>query len=381
MYFFHNIFIWITAITIFSWQCAKVYESSWQMPEEKKKLAKYFEQWWLNVAYLDRLKFALACAAKVEGILTSIFGNDLFSKRTFKRCFFVSNVFLVSSLAVVGFINHKPFGITPWQNYLASGNFLLAVGDGMMQQARTMKPIKHQDSTMLEIVSTNRSVAAINNTNLEVVSTNEITPEMQVSNAVVKIHQTVAKYTTVPYSILFSIIFFSILLFCNTVLFFFSLVFCRMIIREIVVVGRTLSTFSLLITNLFITFNFASTILLFLLIVENPVGWVWVPIFLLIAQHSLVGSGVTFSFSETMAWLISDAALRLTVLIAFLPSVFALLVTLLSFITLRWRNGIHRCVTALLLRCESKGPFVVIAGIIALISALLGLFSKLISSN
>jgi hypothetical protein len=66
---------------------------------------------------LDRLKLALACTIKLNGILNKIFGEDLFSRRAFWRTSQTATGFLIASLALVGILNHDTFGVKPWENY------------------------------------------------------------------------------------------------------------------------------------------------------------------------------------------------------------------------------------------------------------------------
>lgn len=72
------------------------------------------------------------------------------------------------------------------------------------------------------------------------------------SNNIATIRQGIVKYNTTKYIVGYSIAFYLALFIANAVLCFVSLVLCRIILREICVVGRVASAFSLLFANFII---------------------------------------------------------------------------------------------------------------------------------
>jgi hypothetical protein len=65
-------------------------------------------------------------------------------------------------------------------------------------------------------------------------------------------------------------------------------------------------------------------------------------------------------------------------LIAMLPCVFTLSVSIFSYAAMIWRNAFHKCVSAILLRCAERGPLTVIVVTSALIASFIAGLGKLI---
>jgi hypothetical protein len=80
-----NILLFIGAIGFISWQHAVFFNDVWLRNAQQKQLRQKFEDWWLTVADLDKLKLALACTIMLNSVLDKTFGIRLFSKRAFWR--------------------------------------------------------------------------------------------------------------------------------------------------------------------------------------------------------------------------------------------------------------------------------------------------------
>jgi hypothetical protein len=63
----YNILLFIGAIGFVSWQFAIFFNDVWLRDAQHKKLREKFEDWWLTVEDLDKLKLALACTNIAAG--------------------------------------------------------------------------------------------------------------------------------------------------------------------------------------------------------------------------------------------------------------------------------------------------------------------------
>lgn len=64
--------------------------------------------------------------------------------------------------------------------------------------------------------------------------------------------------------------------------------------------------------------------------------------------------------------------------IALLPSVFALLIGLITLIAVKWRNSFHIIIKSICIRLIEKNPFMVVMAIIAFITGLIQIAAKCI---
>ncbi|MGO8764433.1 MAG: hypothetical protein ACLQSR_04765 [Limisphaerales bacterium] len=113
-----DIFLFSGGIAFLSWQLAIFFNDIWLRDAQQKQLRQKFEDWWLRVADLDKLKLALACTIKLDDLLEQVFGAKLFSRRAFGRsCIGVTGL-LFASMGLLGLLNHQMFVIQPWRSYL-----------------------------------------------------------------------------------------------------------------------------------------------------------------------------------------------------------------------------------------------------------------------
>lgn len=186
----------------------------------------------------------------------------------------------------------------------------------------------------------------------------------------------ILRFDTTAWRVLYSASFFGCLLLSNICLFPLSLAFSRIILREMVAAGRTFTSFALLITNLVLVSVISGFVLVFLEILSLPALWIVVPF---LGPFLIYLTGVFFAtiiVSTLIAWTFGATAIKTVVLIAFCPCIFALTVTAFTLVTLGLRNKIHTVVSAILLRCATKGPIVILGSILALIVALISALAR-----
>jgi len=112
-----KVLLFIGAVGFISWQFAIFFNDIWLRDAQHKKLRHKFEDWWLTVEDLDKLKLALACTVKLNAFLDDIFGIRLFSGLAFGRISIAASGLLIASLSLLGLFSHEKLGIEPWKNY------------------------------------------------------------------------------------------------------------------------------------------------------------------------------------------------------------------------------------------------------------------------
>jgi hypothetical protein len=376
-----NILLFIGAVGFVSWQLAIFFNDVWLRDAQHKKLRQKFEDWWLTVVDLDRLKLALVCTIKLNGILNRIFGENLFSRRAFWRTSIAATGFLIASLALIGFLNHDIFGVKPWENYKKTADAVMTTIPSLQAQYKeSAKPSLVTNALPagadIDLYRKNNPGVIITNNNVIMLVTN--TAAADFSLELEKVKQVTMKYNTTSCCAVYSVTFMVILVFLNALLCFFSLVISRLILREMIAAARPFSTLALLVTNLFLVVNVSSVFLLFLTILNTPIVWLFLPVILLILPHSFSVYVLVFFGGELASWIFSSPALKLVALIALLPFIFTLSVSMFSYTAMLWRNLFHKCVSSILLRCAEKGPLTVIVITSALVASLIGGLGKLI---
>jgi len=359
---------------------AKFYEDVWLMDSQKKRLRERFETWWLTVADYDRLKLALACTVKFNSLLDKMFGDRLFSKEAFYECSIPSTGLLFACLAIVGLLNNEPFGVLPWKNYHESLH-------AMKNMANGLAPDGHDAGRMFESLDGGTNVDLWSHGYLYVeyhfarvsLNTNseQLSPLETWSNSLAFYKDCVVEYDTPSRVVIYSVAFFIILPTLNACLCFCSLVFCRLILREIIASARWFSTFALLVTNLVLVLAVSSIVLILLTIIAVPIIWIVLPSAFVVAKQSFLTFGAAMLGSICGVWLMSSSALKIVLAIALLPSLLTIAVAGFSLIAMISRNALHSIVSAVLLRCAERSPFVLIGGSFGVIAALIACLAKL----
>lgn len=383
-----NVIIFISTVSVFSWAIAKFLNDVWLRDAQQKQLRQKFETWWLTVAYLDKLKLALACTIKLNGVVDSIFGETLFSKKAFYRCSVISTGILLASLSLIGLFDHATFGIEPWQNYRKSGALIKVVTQSILSEsAFETKQKANSSPRSVNIIQapltnsltfTNENYKFTTNGYSGANQKNTANPFEDISNSIVQLEQVSDKYNTTTLVALYSVLFFLILLLLNSALCLCSLVFSRMILREIIASARPFSTLALLVTNVFLVLNISSVFLLFLTVLSIPLIWFFLPILFGLSKQSFISFVLLLSGGEVAVWIFGGADLKLVVLIAFLPSVCAIGISLFSLAAIIWRDAFHLFISAVLLRCAEKGPLTIIVGSFTFLASCVAILAKFI---
>jgi hypothetical protein len=306
----------------------------------KASLQKCFEDWWLSVGYLDRVALALALAAKFSSVTDLYLGPRLFSKRAFLRSSTVAACVLVLFLGLLGIYNGRPLGVAPWEAYRYAANQF----EKAWSKEKNGPPTKEQNDQW---------------------------------QAEEELRGLLARYNTIPWAATYSIASLFALVTLNSVLFFLSVVFSRLILREIIAAGRVFSTVMLLIANFALLVPAWLIVLLLVTVLFTPFVWGVIPLTFLLSQLSIYWFLAFFTGGTLAAWAFGGAGLKAITLVGFLPCLFGVAVTGISAITLSNKNLFHGALSWFLLRSAEKGPlkvvmalFAVVVGVVALIQTL-----------
>lgn len=386
----------------------------------KKMLQKKFDAWWRTVEYYDKLQLALACATNVNKYLDYAFGHRLFSKKVLLQCSIISSSILIITMSWIGLINRESFGVTPWNSYRESINITVSNIDDLFSESNidyfrqinltSLTPFyKNTNAVIVNInsnyfvfeITTNvtRNITRINPIGHGYVTidyhrfsriddyansltnsighvTDSTNPIVELANEAKQFRQDVIKHDTTGDIVTYSIVYFLTLFIVNDLLFILSLAFCRMMLREIALSGRLLSTGSLVFTNAIIIFGLCSLVLFVFTIFAIPLFWFVIP-FVYQASGESLYTIVVFCLSAAVTlWFLSGISVKLVALIAFLPSLFAGIVGLFSLLAIKWKGAFHFILKSILIRCAEKSPIAVLLGIITFISGVLVILAK-----
>jgi hypothetical protein len=302
---------------------------------EKEALQKRFDDWWRAVSNTNNHVFALTLAKQLSQWLDNYFGGRLISKRAFGRSFYLSSFLLVLGLGLTGVHNGQTIGLAPWTSYHQA------------MQVFQMS-LSHQLPT----------------------PTNEVTQQQE--RALRQIQQTILKYNTTTWTIAYSVISLLALALLNTTLFFLSLIYSRMILREIIVAGRVFSMTVLLIANFallvpawLITFLLDTALL-------QPLLWTFIPITYFFTEVSIFWLLGIITGGSIVNLAIGNRSLEAITLIGFAPCIFIVCVTVFSALTLLNREKFHSFLCWFLKVCVEKGPAKVTGATLALVASVLG---------
>jgi hypothetical protein len=368
------------------------------LDREKKRLREIFELWWLAVADSNPLQLALACTKTSNHFMDVLFGEKLFSKKSFFRCSLIATGLLVGSLALTGLVNHRLMALTPWENYHQSCVIVSSVADEICRGGLTnSSPAKNSTTGFITItnsfvsspttfifISTNASgnegelrIGYYFGKKMSDLDTN-LTQAEQWSKDLERINAGVEKYDTKENAAIYSVAYFVGIFLTNGILCFMALVLARIVLREICASARIISALSLLVSN-FVLMLFASSFsLLALLVFSIPIFWLLFPLAPIVANQSFL-TFVPLVFGASLGiWAINCVPLNVVVILTFLPSLFAVLVTIISLILMIAKNPFYKFISSVLLRCAEKSPEVVIGACIALVIAIVTALAQLL---
>ena len=336
----------------------------WLRDAQQKRLREKFESWWLTVQDYDDLKLSLLFTIKIETMLSGVFGERLLSWKSLYRTSLPATGLLFASLSIVGLINHNVLGMQPWKNYHQTAELV-----------RTTIPQLQATYRSAAVQQQTNAYSTKNATNLASVAftTNQVA--MEFVRILETAKDTTNKYSTLGYEIAYSVLMILSLVGLNGFLCFFSFAISRAILKEIVAAGRPLSTLALLVTNALFVSIISTFCLILLTVLATPLVWYFLPLVPILAKESWEVFMLVLLSGGVVSWLFASPALKVVTLIALLPCLVTMLITLLSWIALLSRKSFHRLVSAVLLRCAEKGPLLVIAGTSVLLATLFGIIS------
>lgn len=374
-----------------------------------------------TVEHYDRLQLALVCVSKINGFLDHTFGKRLITKKVVFRCSAFSTSLLVLTMSFLGYVNSQPFGTAPWKNYTDSIRYALTTTEELSSPSNEIHFTQLNLSTLTpENKATSKYVVNINsNLFLLTVSTNGVhdlkrvyqighgelivyyqryfpvagkpfystnllgdvenstNPFDAMRKDMAKVTDAVAKYNKFSYAVVYSIAYYLVLFAVNAFLFIVSLASCRILLREIEVSGRILSTAALFVGNIIVIFSLSCLLLLFFTILAVPLFWIVIPYLVTISEESALTAAAYLISGAFAVWINTGTAAKLIVFITFLPSAFAAFVTLFTLLAIKWRNAFYVFTRFVLIRCAEKSPVGFLIAIITFLSGILIWLSQL----
>jgi hypothetical protein len=386
------------------------------------KLQDRFATWWLQIEDKNKLDVALACAAASNKLLNYIFGEKLLrSRKVWFRSFIFATCILVATLATVGLWEKQTYLLTPWQTYkdsveivvsdidqlfspktmdyyrqvaltnvqpfykdtnniiltIHSNYYLVKVETNAIKEITQVAPLVHGTMTFYyhRITSPNEPLSTDTNAAITLGDVNKTLNELAKGARQVQLFA--VKHSTHSDVVLYSEAYFVSLFLLNTILFVLSQGTCRIMLREIVRARTVAATASLLLTNVtvvaFLSVGAVAVFTLFAL----PIFWFFVPFIYYWSQESIWSALMYCICGSFGMWAMSTTAMKVLVLVAFLPSFFAFIVGLFSLIAMKWKSAFHFILQAVLIRCVEKNPMVVASATLIFISGLLAVVAKL----
>jgi len=312
--------------------------------EQNARFRERFEAWWLSAQYWDKQQFALSLAEKMLSVLNSSFGPKLLSARFLRRSFCVSTLLLFASFGTIGIFNGEIAGISPWATYSQAMSWVRTNWDNLEQKFISPELTREEQQQSRETFD--------------------------------KLRSNILHFDTKSSRIIYSVLFFLILTLANFALFPISLAFSRKILREVLLAKTVFTCFSLLLANLVFLWFLYGTLLVFLWVFALPALWFGTALVALILWQVKILYFAALPVAIPFAWTFSPPAIKSIALIGFCPCILTLLATSFTVATLRFRDVLHAFVSAVLFRCATKGPLVILFTTITLIVTLISLLSR-----
>lgn len=300
---------------------------------EQGALNQTFNAWWLTVRGMEARAFAVALAAVCVAFLNRVLGPGIFSIRSVVISTMLGAIFLLTFLAGALTVGVH---FTPFKNYNDSMQEMLKMAD---------QPIRENQ-----------------------------TQEMRQADEQLKgtLREVVATFNTRFWKCCYVAFFVVALVLSNSVVFFLSVIFARLLLGEIAATGRFLSVGALLIVETQFLLFISTLYLVFIGILSFPAMWIAVPAGYYLGSSGAAGlviTGFVVGLAGGVIWFVGSPVLKLAVLIAFGPSVFAIFVSLASAIIIANRNFLHWAMTQFLKRAEgSSRPLTATITIVSIVA-------------
>jgi len=317
----------------------KFLDEAWVSNSKKDDLQTRFTNWWYAVEESDSRKLAVIVATKVSQTADFYLGTRLLSRRAFTRSFTIGSAFLALVLGLTGIRTGRPLGLSPWQSLREAAQAYNTNWENQ-QSARSLKPQTDSDKKVQQF-------------------------EQQLKFAV-------DHYTTTKWQVIYSVASLLLLLILNGCFFFSSLVYSRLILREIIAAARVFSTMTLLLANFAFTLPTWALFFALEIIVFTPWLWLALPAVYILSKVSIYWLLLFLAGGGIGGLAFGSPGLKLTSLVGFTPCFLALLITLISGVILQKRKLFHRLASCILFQFATKGPLKFTVAFLALMAVALG---------
>lgn len=298
--------------------------------KSKKSIRERTTAVWMKFEESDSLIVVKAPLTFLAALLDSLYGERAFSWKGFWRCCFVSTTLALTALLLTGAFMHKPFGMNmpPWKAF-------------------------DETLTAVRLVSENPK------------SFETATPEQQ--EVFRRLCSTVLSYHTPGYKWLYVTLFVVLVSVLNWFMDFACLVISRRLLRDMIEATSFVTLFALHTVN-FIFVAIAGTICLSsVVIAATPFTWAILGFLGLLVATSKFFAGCLVVPAIWCAIWFSPIWVRVFAVVAALPSVLLLLVTLVAFVLSPWRNALHRRISRLLDKIALREKAVVAIGVVIVV--------------
>lgn len=198
----------------------------------------------------------------------------------------------------------------------------------------------------------------------------------QIADGLKELTEITKRFNTTGWTIVYSALFLTLLVLSNALLFYLALTFSRLILREIIAAHRFFSTIALLVTNFCFVLIISTVFLLFLTILAVPLVWYFMPLVYELSKDSFGMLILISAGGGVAAWIFVTPVLKIVTLIALLPCIFTLVVSLITGFAIASRNLLHKCACALLLRFAENGFFKITTCFFGLVVAVIVVLTK-----
>lgn len=314
----------------------------WLRADQQQTLRDWVEGKWIKCDSMSRHQFALYPLQLFAATLDRVLGTN-WSWRAFKRGFVIFFLFLTFLFCVVSIFRLQP---SPEMLYSASSNIA---------------------TKTLENLQKNMSEAS-----------------QDVANEVRGVYQGLeflAAHDTPAYRRVYSVFFFLATVLIGAVLGSISTIMCRQHLRELNESAGILTLVAGFVLNLFLFMLLSSFFISAIVIVSMPATWPFLPFIGVFIRLAGLWTIPAMVIASILVCAIGPIWVRIVVVTTMLPTLVMLLSLGLSSILYPYRDGMHKFVSAFLLRmCESKrDPLVFARGLLAFVLCVVGLAAKFFS--
>jgi len=305
---------------------------------QKQKLQTIFESWWFSVADMKPRAFACALARVASDAFSGFFGKRLFSRQAFVRSATIGTGLMLSAMVITSILGKS---VKPWTEFDRTVMILKESPDRLKANHTST-----QDKLSIEVAEKLKAIAE--------------------------------RAEGGPWKSIYCVCFFLILVAANSLSFFFSVAFSRLMLQEIVAAESVFLAFALLTLDIFLVVCTASLFLLFATLLACPALWFFVPVIYLLSRSSILWLFAALFGGGLAVWAFGNPALQIISMIAILPCAGTALVCGISLFALLNREKFKILCEFILLRCTRSKPLSFAAGFFGFIAIFIALVCELI---